>query len=240
MAGSGSRLRIKDSRLLKPLAPIHGRPLVSYTISALAGAGVEKITAVVGFERESLEANVRALVPEPVEVEFVTNPQWEKRNGFSVLAAAAYVNEPFILTMSDHLFEPHIIDLLLARADRTKTTVAIDRKLSSIFDLSDAMKLRTTDSQVTAIGKDLTEFDAIDTGLFVCSIELFDYLQRASESGDCGLADGIRLMAADAKVQTVDIGQAWWQDVDTPEMMAEAEFRTKSWQHRPHLAPTAN
>ena len=30
-------------------------------------------------------------------------------------------------------------------------------------------------------------------------------------------------MAQDGKVRGVDIGDAWWQDVDTPEMLARAE-----------------
>jgi hypothetical protein len=30
-------------------------------------------------------------------------------------------------------------------------------------------------------------------------------------------------MAADGKVRAIDIGPAWWQDVDTPEMRAHAE-----------------
>ena len=38
MAGSGSRLRGADDTFLKPLVPILGRPLISYTIEALAGS----------------------------------------------------------------------------------------------------------------------------------------------------------------------------------------------------------
>ena len=240
MAGSGSRLRINNLNILKPLVPIHGQPLVSYTIQSLAAAGVQKIIAIVGFERDSLVSQVRPLIPRSIDVEFVTNSHWQKQNGVSVLAAADYVDRPFLLTMSDHLFEPEIIDALMSKADPKKVNIAVDKKLNLIFDLPDAMKLQTCGDRVTAIGKDLSNFDAIDTGLFVCSTELFAYLRRADESGDCSLADGIRLMAADGKVRTVDIGAAWWQDVDTPEMLAEAELRTKSWQHGPNPARAAH
>ena len=57
--------------------------------------------------------------------------------------------------------------------------------------------------------------------LFVRS-EIFDYLERAksgSRGSDCSLADGVRLMAGDDKVRAIDIGDAWWQDVDTPQML---------------------
>ncbi len=54
MAGSGSRLRGPDQRMLKPLISVARRPLISYTIDALAQAGITKINAVVGFESERL------------------------------------------------------------------------------------------------------------------------------------------------------------------------------------------
>ena len=73
------------------------------------------------------------------------------------------------------------------------------------------------------IGKNLATYDAIDTGLFICPEPLFDALRRAQRKGDCSLADGVRLMAAEGNVIAVDIGEAWWQDVDTPEMRAHAE-----------------
>ena len=74
--------------------------------------------------------------------------------------------------------------------------LAIDRKLDSIFDLDDAMKVQTRGNQIAAIEKNLRDYDAVDTGLFVCPLEIFDYLERAKQSGDCSLADGVRLMAS--------------------------------------------
>src|SRR5258708_5352474 len=127
--------------------------------------------------------------------------------------------------MSDHVFDPSIVDLLIQSADVNCLNVAIDKKVDSIFDLADAMKVQTRQDRVAAIGKDLATFDAIDIGLFVASLEIFDYLERAKgrSGNDCSLADGVRAMAVDGKVRGIDIGDAWWQDVDTPEMLAHAE-----------------
>jgi choline kinase len=240
MAGSGSRLRIARANILKPLVPIHGRPLVSYIIDALVGAGVKKIIAVVGFENELLIDEVSPLVPAGIEIRFVYNSDWQKQNGVSVLAAASEVTGPFILGMSDHLFERKILDVLLSEADPARTNLAVDRKLQTIFDLEDAMKISSRENEIVAIGKKLPRYDGIDTGLFVCSADLFDYLRRAMKNGDCSLADGIQLMANDRRVRAIDIGDAWWQDIDTPEMLVEAEIRTKSWGRRPHFASAAH
>jgi choline kinase len=231
MAGSGSRLRTAGESRLKPLVPLIGRPLISYTLDALRRAGIKTIYAVVGFERDLLRAGVPSLAPSNINVRWIDNPHWRMKNGISVLAAAPHVTTPFLLTMGDHLFEQSIVDLLLREAKPDRLNLAIDKKLDSIFDLGDAMKVRMRGDQVVAIGKDLPDYDAIDTGLFVCPREFFDYLERAKRNGDCSLADGVRLMAADDRVRGIDIGPAWWQDVDTPEMRACAEqhLRTRIW-----------
>ena len=56
---------------------------------------------------------------------------------------------------------------------------------------------------------------------------IFKYLEKAKQAGDCSLNDGVRLMAADNRVRALDIGDAWWQDVDTPDMLRHAEQRMK-------------
>ncbi|HEY6112103.1 MAG TPA: NTP transferase domain-containing protein [Chthoniobacterales bacterium] len=223
MAGSGSRLSDGENKRLKPLLPVDGRPLISYTLDAMTRAGIEKIYAVIGFQGETLRAGVEPLVPRKIDIRWIDNPHWQLQNGISLLAAAPHVSAPFLLTMGDHLFDAAIVDLLLRESKLDRLNVAIDRKLESIFDLDDAMKLQVEGECVTAIGKDLENYSAIDTGLFVGPIEFFSYLKKAKANGDCSLADGVRAMAADELVRAVDIGAAWWQDVDTREMLANAE-----------------
>ena len=50
--------------------------------------------------------------------------------------------------------------------------------------------------RITAIGKDLGAYDALDTGLFVCSPTLFDALDARDAGGDTTLSGGIRQLAA--------------------------------------------
>ena len=37
------------------------------------------------------------------------------------------------------------------------------------------------------------------------------------------VSEAVILMAGDDKVRAIDIGQSWWQDVDTPRMLQHAE-----------------
>jgi choline kinase len=171
------------------------------------------------------------LIPSELEPSFIENPNWQKQNGISLLAAVNDLTSPFLLTMSDHLFDQSIVNLLLRNAALDELNLAIDRRLDSIFDVDDAMKVQTQGDRILKIGKDLTVYDGIDTGLFVCPLDIFDYLERVksrSRGRDCSLADGVRLMASEDKARAVDIGDAWWQDIDTIAMLACAETQLRS------------
>jgi 1L-myo-inositol 1-phosphate cytidylyltransferase len=226
MAGEGSRLRGSDKAFLKPFVPVRGRPLISYTLDALIHGGIKTVNFVVGYESERMIAQVKQLVPSILSASFIENRDWRKQNGVSLLIAAGRVTSPFLLTMSDHVFERATVDRLRDSFNPSFLNVAVDRKLDSIFDLDDAMKVQTQGNKIIDIGKNLRDYDAIDIGLFVCPLEIFDYLERAksgNRQSDCSLADGVRLMARDDKVRAIDIGESWWQDVDTPEMLRHAE-----------------
>ena len=236
MAGEGSRLRGFDKTLLKPFVPVLGRPLLCYTIDALIHAGIKKANFIVGYQSGRIIAGVKQLIPSELEPCFIENPEWQKQNGISLLAAANDLTSPFLLTMSDHLLDQSIVGLLLRNAVLDQLNLALDRKLDLIFDVDDAMKVQTQGDRILKIGKDLTVYDGIDTGLFVCPLDIFDYLERVksrSRGRDCSLADGVRLMASEDRARAVDIGDAWWQDIDTPAMLASAEtqLRTRLTRH---------
>jgi choline kinase len=228
MAGMGSRLRATTGPLPKPLFPLLGKPLVTYTLDALARNGLTNIYVITGYESEAVTEGVAKFGPPGVKLNFVFNPDWKKQNGVSVLAAAPFVTGEFLLLMSDHLFDDALIADLVPGPKPDCLNLAVDRKISAIFDLDDAMKVKTDGNRICAIGKSLSDFNAVDTGLFRFSPRFFDYLERAKVDGDCSLADGVRLAAADGKAHVVDIGDLWWQDVDTPEMFAEAERRLRT------------
>src|SRR5437016_5574212 len=226
MAGEGSRLRGANEGFLKPFVPVLGRPLISYALDTLSHAGIKTLNFVVGYESKRMIAQAKQLIPSGLRGSFIENRDWRKQNGISLLAAAGHLSKPFLLTMSDHLLEAAVVDRLLDSFDSDFLNIGVDQKLDSIFDLEDAMKVRTRGNRVTDIGKKLRDYDAIDIGLFVCPLEIFDYFERAksgSGQSDCSLADGVRLMARDNKVRAIDIGESWWQDVDTPQMLQHTE-----------------
>ncbi len=219
-AGNGSRLRGVSGTLPKPLVDVNGVPLLEHVVLGARDAGVETFVIVVGCRGEAIRSWVEARHMRGVEIEFVENPQYHKANGISVLQARNAIAEPFLLLMADHIFEPETAAALLdQRIEPDVAILAVDRKLDCIFDMDDATKVCCAGDHITQIGKELTRFDAVDTGMFLCSPAVFSALEQATVDGNCSLSDGMRLLAAKRKLRAFDIGGALWQDVDTPEAL---------------------
>ena len=79
--------------------------------------------------------------------------------------------------------------------------------------------------RIVAIGKDLLDYDALDTGMFVCTAALFAALDESRASGDTTLSGGIRALARRRLMRGVDIGDAAWFDIDTLADLQQAERR---------------
>ena len=219
-AGTGSRLK-SDQGVPKPLLELGGRALILRVLDRFAEAGVAEAVVVVGYRADEVRAGVEAGDP-PLPVTFVENPRYLMSNGLSVLAAREAVGgRPFFLSMADHVFEASLIrGLAAAPLPDAGLVLAVDHKLDTIFDMDDATKVRTDRDRIAAIGKQLDDFDAVDTGLFACTPELFGFIEAAAatrEDGDCTLSDGVTRMVASGRALVHDIGDGLWQDVDTPE-----------------------
>lgn len=222
-AGAGSRLA-DDTHIPKPLRPVLGMPLLQRTILSLARAGLKKIFVVVGFEKDKIISFVNSQ-KWPVEIVTIVNPDWQKSNGISVLVAQNDIHENFILTMADHVFSLSLAKKICAESlEDVAAKLAVDYHVDTVFDIDDATKVQVVNERIVAIAKNLTSYNAIDTGLFLLSPEIFSILADEKKvKGDCSLSDGIRVLAESGRMGVCDIGKDFWQDVDTKGSLAHAE-----------------
>ena len=219
-AGNGSRLAARSGELPKPLVKVNGRPLLEQVMSGVREAGIQRFVIVVGYRGQAIKDWYESHPLPGVQVTWVENPEYRKSNGISVLRAKQAIHENFLLLMSDHIFEPETAkSLLRCSLGKNEVILAVDRNIGSVFDLDDATKVRLEQDRVVEIGKWLRKYNALDTGMFLCSPALFGWLEAASASGDCSLSDGLRLMAQNGTFKGFDIGDAHWQDVDTPDAL---------------------
>lgn len=225
-AGLGSRLAGADeSTRLKPLTPVAGVPLIQRTLMSLERAGCSRIVVVVGYAGDEVRAAAERVHTGRAELVFARNDKYELANGVSVLTAAPYVASEFVLTMADHVLGDELMDIARGHAPAPGTAaLLVDYKLDTIFDMDDATKVLARDGRIASIGKTIAEFNCVDTGVFVCTRALLDAIESVyGRRGDASLSEGVAALAARGDMYAVDVGGGFWQDVDTPEMLAHAE-----------------
>jgi 1L-myo-inositol 1-phosphate cytidylyltransferase len=223
-AGKGTRLRKASHGLPKPLVPFRGKPILEHIILAAHRAGVNRFVIVVGYGSELIRHWFNQRFRGKVSVTWVENPDYEKQNGISALKARDVLQQNFLLLMADHVFEPQTARVLLGQPLLPgEVILAVDPNIDGIFDLDDATKVRRDGDHIVDIGKEISHYDALDTGMFLCSPLLFDTLQSVVKDGNCSLSDGMRQLAQNRSLRALDIGEAGWQDLDTPEALAHAE-----------------
>ncbi len=218
-AGYGSRLReLADS---KPLAEVCGVPLIELGIRQAAAAGAQKVVVVTGHEAERLEAFLADLERRSgIAIEPVRVSDWSVPNGYSVMAGAERIAGDYLLLMADHIFEADILRRLAGQGSPDHgVTLAIDRRVrSKLIDPDDATWVQTGRcSLIRAIGKDIETYNAVDCGAFLATPELAEAIAASIRDGQPGsLSNGMQRLADAARAATMDIGEAWWLDVDEP------------------------
>jgi 1L-myo-inositol 1-phosphate cytidylyltransferase len=219
----------------KPLLPVAGRELLLRTLDSLAVAGCTRVVIVLGHRFEEMERFLSARYDGPIELVTVLNRDFQLSNGVSVLSARPQLPDRFILSMADHVFDREVMEIMArTEAPDQGAAVVVDRKLDSILDMDDATKVASEGRLVRRIGKDLSEFDAVDCGLFLASSALLDALQAVVDRrGDASLSEGVQALADRGLMGCIDLGEAWWLDVDTPEMLEAAEGRLARPESRP-------
>ena len=238
-AGNGTRLRGVSGELPKPLVPLAGVPIIIRVMRAAQDAGIRRFVLVTGYRAERLQEAIDGHPAISAEVAWVHNPEYRTRsNGTSVLAAQAVVDRPFALLMGDHIFDVNVLRRLLRTPIAPDESIlAVDRKIAKVFDLGDATKVVEVNGGLKAIGKNLADYNAIDTGMFLCTPVVFEALTAVQDEGDGNLSDAIRWLARRDQMRTFDIGDALWQDVDTPAMRREAERRLGEALRKPTDGP---
>lgn len=237
-AGKGSRL-LPSTSLPKALAPVAGRTLAERVVQNLRdGAGVSRFVVALGYEADTVKSHFQSVAKHMnVTVEFCSSPDWEKGNGASALGAADVIgDQPFILSMCDHIYDPTLPGALAkAELPQDGMLLAVDRNIMDMHDVDDVMKVKLDDTSIKAISKTLSDWDVADTGVMYCTSALFDGLRAAAADGQHGLADGLRVLAGKGRAMTVDVTGTWWLDVDTDEALDIAERALNAQ----HLASTA-
>ena len=223
-AGMGGRLRQRGHS--KPLVPVNGVRLLERVIARARSAGVERFFVVSGYRGEELRAALDVFsAREAIPIVHVSNDEWQRGNGVSVLKARPFLDGPFLLSMCDHLVDPDILrDLIASPLEPDTVTLAVDFNVAgSINDLDDVTRVMCANDRILHIGKVIREFNAIDTGVFLCTPVIFAALEESQAAGDDSISGAMNVLARQQRARVFDIQGRLWLDVDDPATLDKAE-----------------
>ncbi len=226
-AGAGSGSGPEDTTP-PPLVKVLGLTLAERAVCTLLDAGVRRFLAVLGHQGERVGAHFSDIaLRRGVTIEFVEAADWQLGSGASALAAKGRTGEaPFLVVMTDHLFDPGLAPTLAAKPPAPgEVCLAVDHDTDGILDLDDVTRVRIDDGRIAGIGKGLADWDAAGTGVMLCTSGLFEGLERAAAEGRHGLSDGLGELAREGRAGAVEVSGRQWLRVDGPAAVGEGERR---------------
>ena len=215
-AGFGSRLRRLTRNRHKVLIDVGGAPLIDYPLQALMSAGVTDIGVVVGHRAQEVSDFLADRYP---FVEIIQNDHFDGGNAFSVLAGERFVgSEPFVVCMGDHTVGAEIVAPLVTETD-DGCILCVDSAAQHSSQVNDATRVLINEHGfIQRIGKELPRWDAIDTGVFKMTPDVFRVIRLLSEAQgtDVTTSDVVTRMGDEGEnFSTRDVSGMFWADVDT-------------------------
>ena len=216
-AGIGSRLWKTTKQVPKTLLPYKNGTILSTIIEQLKQAGITELIIVVGFKKNYIVDYLQKNPP-ALPVTFVENLEWEKGNALSVYKVKDYIkNEPFLLSMADHLVKVEALKQIVNSPERINLLL-VDPFITENFDLDDATKVKTENDYIIAIGKELTDYNALDCGIFRLEPDFFSAVEKAVAKGKDSISNAIAELIPLKRIKSITLNKAnQWLDIDTPE-----------------------
>lgn len=219
----------------RQLIRVSSVPVIIHLLHSLKSAGIERTVVTLGHAADQIAEEVRKHSFGKMMVEFVwcETLAWKRGHASNILAARSMfpkLDEPFLLVMSDHIFDQQLLHRLahcqlapgdaLVLVDDSRTMVewaspggahcqahCKNGHCGAIVKVT-----KGAGDRVSLIAKKLTGFDAIDAGAYVVRPrELFNALkQLLTESIYCTLCEALNLMASQGRLRYATVDELDW------------------------------
>jgi len=224
LADEKSARIVNGSGHMKALAKVGGLPLIIRNLRTLHAAGIEEAVVVTGYQddlvRHALESYHLG-----IRVTVVHNENWNLGSAYSLTAASDWIEDQAILVPSDHLYPPSLVRRIIHYPVSADTVLmAVDKRRSEVFDEEECIKVRLKGDQVIDIGTELDAADGVCPGIIRISALLVDRLRRLLHDVDIDLIAALRAMARRGRVRTLDVENARWISITSPQARRYAEL----------------
>ena len=224
-AGYGRRFALGEGRLHKLLLRIGNRAVIDYTLEAFGKAGIRDVAMVVGYRAELLQDYSGDGARHGIHLEYLFNPQYRKGNALSLNIAKSFTQEePFLLSMGDHLVSPELLSRMIAPTTDS-SALAVDFS-ADIHGIEEATQVRVdSEGCINRIGKGLHEWDGVDAGVFRLTPAIYEAITAVTceQRDEYQISEAVTWMISHGhRLDAYDISGCFWQDVDTWEDLRHA------------------
>jgi len=223
-AGAGSRLLPHTQDVPKCLVEVGGQTILDSQLQALRLSGIERAVVVGGY-RVSQIADHLARHTERLPVELAFNPFWAVSSSIgSVWTVRDHLNGPFCILNGDTLLDPMLLREAMAGAE-----AGVNLLVEPISTAAhDDMRVHVADGAVRAVSKALPLDAVTHRSLGVILSKGVNHEYRRALDAVISRPDGIQSyhhdvidhLAREARVNAIVVQGATWQEIDTPEDIA--------------------
>ena len=217
-AGYGRRFALGDGPRHKLLVRIGNRAVIDYTLEAFGIVGIRDVAMVTGYRDKLLRDYSGDGARHGIRIEYLFNPQYAKGNARSLYTAKAFTqDQPFLLSMGDHLVSPELLSRVLASTTGS-SALAVDFS-PDVYDIEEATRVSVdSEGRVYRIGKDLREWDGVDAGVFRLTPAIYEAIAAVTreQRDEYQISEAVAWMISHGnRLDACDISGSFWQDVDT-------------------------
>lgn len=225
-ASKGRRLNGQD--VPGPLTEVGGVPLIKRALLSLEQHGIQDVVVVVGYRGEEIRRSVSSDPEINSSIIWVDNPDWHLPDVSSLVKARPYVDEPALVVSTEVVFAPEILTPLMdQRHLRGDAILLVDRKLSRVYDLGNALKVKTHGDRVVSVGMGAEDFNAVAIGIAVVQPSFLDSLRDCEDGAT--LLTALNAAVRSGRVEALDINGSQWQQITSPETRLHAEWLLRAY-----------
>ncbi|MCP4291743.1 MAG: phosphocholine cytidylyltransferase family protein [bacterium] len=227
-AGQATRLRPLTDNCPKCLLSIGSESILERAVRLLGERGIQQFTVVDGFCGNMIRRTLKQSFPS-FDFRFIRNEDFSTtNNAWSLMLADCADNEPIFMLDSDILFEPAVLDILLAHDAPNRLGL---RTTGCIGEEEMKISLGTR-GQVTNITKEMPVSEAVgeSVGLEVFSGEFVTAMNKVlcrrmkidGHVNEYYEATFLELLQSGHDVMPVDLKNTLCMEIDTPEDLQTA------------------
>jgi len=205
----------------KHLLPLAGHPIISYSLRALAAAGIKEVFMVVGFKGEQIASSLGDGSEYGVTIQYLHQRRWTGTASAIEIARESVGNETFLALYGDLLIDQTCVNTVLGKARECSKVMGVVRLKQEGKSEYGIVELKGDD--VARIReKPIAKRDSgilINGGIYVLDGDIFRSIKKTSRSArnEYELTTSLqRLIDGGQVVKAAVVAGEGWMDIGRP------------------------